>query len=325
MRSATPSTSPRATSGGAWSRARSYSAARSCRLSHSRSSKPRVVRSTTLAPRRSSNALVAIVVPCTSSSMAVALPPPPLPAVSIARNMPTDGSSGVVTTLRTSISPSSSTATRSVNVPPTSTPTLILPPPQCGMRNAECGVYRAEFEPRCRRPCTTRVRSIPHSAFRTPHSQARRFHACTPSMPANPKVAITASVPTQSPSRTRQVGKDRFVTDQHPEPAHRGRVERQPTPLTEAPEPVQVEPARRDEGHPLDDGHQVMLVEDRIGRPITRRIVKERCVVVVVQGGGIEAAGEEWRARLTPALCEHGIPIGAAHEVVGHRGLGPEQ
>src|SRR2546425_2902640 len=45
----------------------------------------------------------------------------------------------------------------------------------------------------------------------------------------------------------------------------------------------------------------------------------------VVQGGGIEAAGEEWRARLTPALCEHGIPIGAAHEVVGHRGLGPER
>jgi len=53
MRSATPSTSPRATSGGGCPAPGRTSAARSCRLSHNRSSKPRVVTSTTRAPRRS--------------------------------------------------------------------------------------------------------------------------------------------------------------------------------------------------------------------------------------------------------------------------------
>src|SRR2546430_7258522 len=73
---------------------------------------------------------------------------------------PTVGSSGVVTTFRTSIVPSCASATRSVKVPPTSTPTLTPPPhlspPQYGMRsvewgidevrNAECGVRNRSEE-----------------------------------------------------------------------------------------------------------------------------------------------------------------------------------
>src|SRR5881396_951768 len=402
MRSATPTTSPRATSGGAWSRARSYRAARSCRRSHSKSSKPRVVTSTSRAPRRSSSALVAMVVPCTSSSTAFACPPSPHPMVSIARNMPTEGSCGVVTTLRTSIAPSCATATRSVNVPPTSTPTLKAPPPQRGTWNVERGTaatgtpycsafrlprsafsrqaprfpalhYQCAREPQGRdhrqRPHPVPQPHVPgqhiardqrarfgrsdleagrrvyvaqwvhrrrnarvsracdaHARFDGAHHQVRQMLVGTGGA-AIPRVVRDIDEEVRPPAAiaTRQVGKDRFVTDQHAEPADRGRVERQPAPLTETPEPVQVEPARRDEGHPLDDGHEVMLVVDRVGRPVTRRIVKERSIVVVVHRGGIEAAGEEWRVCLTPALSEPSVPIRAAHEVVGYGGFGPKQ
>src|SRR5438034_9871563 len=55
-------------------------------------------------------------------------------SASRARNIATAGSSGVVTTFRTEIVPSSPSATRSVKVPPTSTPTRITTPPT---RNAE--------------------------------------------------------------------------------------------------------------------------------------------------------------------------------------------
>src|SRR5438874_956962 len=70
---------------------------------------------------------------------------------SSARNKPTVGSSGVVTTFRTSIVPSCASATRSVKVPPTSTPTLTAaaphPQPERGTRNAERGTDRSEFDP----------------------------------------------------------------------------------------------------------------------------------------------------------------------------------
>src|SRR5689334_13286918 len=51
-----------------------------------------------------------------------------------------DGSSGVLNTLRMSSVPSGATATRSVNVPPTSTPTLI----RTRMQNAECRMQNAQ-------------------------------------------------------------------------------------------------------------------------------------------------------------------------------------
>src|SRR2546422_2646751 len=123
---------------------------------------------------------------------------------SSARNRPTVGSSGVVTTFRTSIVPSCASATRSVKVPPTSTPTLTTPPPpgQCGMRNVECGIDRTQVDHQLLRPGSTFARSIPHSAFHTPHSQGPRFQCCSASPPANPRVAKTHSVPTQSPRRT---------------------------------------------------------------------------------------------------------------------------
>src|SRR2546425_10533238 len=125
---------------------------------------------------------------------------------SSARNRPTVGSSGVVTTFRTSIVPSCASATRSVKVPPTSTPTLTTPPPlsppQCGMWNAECGIERTQVDRQLSCPGSNLARSIPHSAFHTPHSQGPRFQSCSASPPANPKVASTHSVPTQSPRRT---------------------------------------------------------------------------------------------------------------------------
>ena len=79
------------------------------------SAKPRVVTSATRLPRPSSSALVATVVPCASSSGAS----PPVPACATAVRTAPAGSAGVDGTLTTR--PSS--VTRSVNVPPVSTPT----------------------------------------------------------------------------------------------------------------------------------------------------------------------------------------------------------
>ena len=186
-------------------------------------------------------------------------------------------------------------------------------------------MYVAQWVHRRRNARVSRARDA-HARFDGAHHQVRQMLVGTGGA-AIPRVVRDIDEEVRPPAAiaTRQVGKDRFVTDQHAEPADRGRVERQPAPLTETPEPVQVEPARRDEGHPLDDGHEVMLVVDRVGRPVTRRIVKERSIVVVVHRGGIEAAGEEWRVCLTPALSEPSVPIRAAHEVVGYGGFGPKQ
>src|SRR5207249_8729998 len=74
---------------------------------------------------------------------------------SSARNRPTVGSSGVVTTFRTSIVPSCASATRSVKVPPTSTPTLTAaaphPQPERSKRSEEhTSELQSRFELVCR-------------------------------------------------------------------------------------------------------------------------------------------------------------------------------
>src|SRR3954470_20282856 len=89
---------------------------------NSRSRKPCVATKATDAPLRSSTALVATVEPWPRSSIrAMSMPD----AVSAA-NAPISGDFGVLGTLVTTTRPPS-TATRSVKVPPTSTPTRIQP------------------------------------------------------------------------------------------------------------------------------------------------------------------------------------------------------
>src|SRR3989475_5553803 len=116
-------------------------------------------------------------------------PPSPVPVkLSTARNIPTAGSSGVVVTLRTSSVPSTPSATRSVNVPPTSTPTRITSTPtrksERGTRNrpdlgratklasrAEPGTIRSAF--RISRSAFSRPRSPPlhHQHAREPEGR----------------------------------------------------------------------------------------------------------------------------------------------------------
>ena len=88
----------------------------------SRSRNPSVARKATFAPLRSSTALVATVDPCTRSPAAGS----ERPDSSSAAIAPRCGADGVLGTLvmRT---PPSSKATRSVKVPPTSTPTRVAP------------------------------------------------------------------------------------------------------------------------------------------------------------------------------------------------------
>src|SRR6267143_5363955 len=81
------------------------------------SSKPSVVRSAVDAPLRSSNAFVATVDPCMTSAA------PEMPALSIPFMMASSGCCGVESSLNISILPSRIT-TKSVNVPPVSTPIL---------------------------------------------------------------------------------------------------------------------------------------------------------------------------------------------------------
>src|SRR6266508_4451844 len=84
------------------------------------SRKPRVVMKPTGAPRRSTMALVTMVVPWASETQG-----PVLGArAAIPSSTPSAGLAGVVGTLHDSIRPAGSHATRSVNVPPTSTPIL---------------------------------------------------------------------------------------------------------------------------------------------------------------------------------------------------------
>src|SRR5581483_8757069 len=83
----------------------------------STSRKPSVVSSAVRAPRRSSRAFVATVVPWAKTATS----PPSTPTPSRADRTPTDWSLVVDGTFATRSSPLT-TATRSVNVPPTSTP-----------------------------------------------------------------------------------------------------------------------------------------------------------------------------------------------------------
>src|SRR6266404_6045085 len=93
---------------------------RSWRCMNSRSRKPAVAMKATAAPLRSSTALVATVEPWPRSFMRDRS----MPEAVNAANAPTSGLLGVLGTLVTTILPPS-TATRSVKVPPTSTPTRI--------------------------------------------------------------------------------------------------------------------------------------------------------------------------------------------------------
>src|SRR2546425_11466076 len=417
MRSATPTTCSRATSGGGCSRARSYSDARSWRRSHSRSSNPSVVTSTTRAPRRSSRALVAMVVPCTSRSITESRVPPPatvresfrasrVPSRSTARNIPTVGSSGVVVTLRTSSVPSAPSATRSVNVPPTSTPTLI-PTSDCGLPIADCGFGAGKSvagQSAIRNPQSAispqalrtpfvhgqhasepegRQHGEPPHPIPQPHVQRghvaraqgggdRRLHlecggivvaaqridgardprvcrACDahagldgpqhqvrgvlvrPRGAAVPRVVRHVDEEVRAPPavRPREVLEHRLVADQHAESAHDGRVERQAAPLAEAAEPLEPEPPRIEERDALDDRHEIVFVIDRVGAAIARRIIEERGVVVVVGTvvveRGVEAAGQDGRARLARTARHGGVPLGVVDEVARHGGLGPDQ
>src|SRR5712691_9245587 len=88
----------------------------------STSRKPRVVMRPTRAARPSTIALVTMVVPCASAAARPA-------AGSSARSpltTPVEGCAGVVGTLHEYSRPDGSRATTSVNVPPTSTPTVVL-------------------------------------------------------------------------------------------------------------------------------------------------------------------------------------------------------
>src|SRR5262249_48966313 len=96
---------------------------RSWRCMKSRSRKPTVATNATLAPLRSSTALVATVEPCPRSSICARS----MPEAVSAANAPMSGLRGVLGTLVTTTLPPS-TATRSVKVPPTSTPTRIALP-----------------------------------------------------------------------------------------------------------------------------------------------------------------------------------------------------
>src|SRR6266542_1059290 len=94
---------------------------------------PSVVSRPTLAPLRSSRALVATVVPCTMRSVPARSGCASMPS-SWARSpspsmTPIDGSSGVEADLAMVTRPFASTATRSVKVPPTSTPMRYMSAP----------------------------------------------------------------------------------------------------------------------------------------------------------------------------------------------------
>src|SRR6185369_14323320 len=87
----------------------------------STSSKPLVVTSAQSGKRRSSTALVAMVVPCTTSLTAESGGPRAAAAPAMPSISPTEGSAGVVGTLNSLRRPSRSSSTcTSVNVPPMS-------------------------------------------------------------------------------------------------------------------------------------------------------------------------------------------------------------
>ncbi len=142
MRSRTVKRSSLGTSGGGRLRVRSYSDCRFWRPISRTSRKPSVVTSAVRAPLRSSSALVATVEPCAT----VAPLTGPMPAASSAAITPSDWSA-VVGTLAVTIRPSTR-ATRSVNVPPTSTPIRSTQPSreQRGPRSRTGGHSMAQIE-----------------------------------------------------------------------------------------------------------------------------------------------------------------------------------
>ncbi len=140
---------------------------------------------------------------------------------------------------------------------------------------------------------------------------------------------VDEKVRSLAPVVTRQVGEDRLVTNQDPQPADGGRVEWQPASVAEPAEPLQVEPAGWDERHALDDRDEIVLAVDRIGGPVTGGVVEEGGVVGIVRLVGIyhdvETAGDERRTGRAHALRDRGVPVRPIDEVVRHRGLGPDQ
>src|SRR5262245_15002765 len=97
----------------------------------STSPKPRVVTRPTAPTRRSTIALVTKVVPCASEAQR----PATRPTAARPSSTPPAGLAGVVGTLSDVIRPAESQATRSVKVPPTSTPTRT---PSAITRSASC-------------------------------------------------------------------------------------------------------------------------------------------------------------------------------------------
>lgn len=108
------------------------------------SRKPLVVMKAMRAPLRSSTALVAIVEPCTRSS----IPDTGTVDSMMALNAPSSGFPGTDGTLAMVMAPSASIATRSVKVPPTSTPTRMTQSLAAGRRSVadECRLRRIGFK-----------------------------------------------------------------------------------------------------------------------------------------------------------------------------------
>ena len=116
VRSPTPRQSCRSTNGRRGPGVRLYSSARFCRPISNKSSKPAVVMKAVRSPFRSSSAFVATVDPCTTSA-------PTLPAACASPSrMTSAGDLGLDRSLTLVMRPLSSSTTKSVKVPPASTP-----------------------------------------------------------------------------------------------------------------------------------------------------------------------------------------------------------
>src|ERR1700675_2844857 len=112
---------------------------------------PSVVSMPTLAPLRSRSALVATVVPWTIRSVAASSARASVPSSAAKRPRPAitpiDGSSGVEADFAITTRPLLSTATRSVKVPPTSTPMRYMSaPPALPASRAGLPAHEAVFE-----------------------------------------------------------------------------------------------------------------------------------------------------------------------------------
>ena len=126
-----------------------YRSRRAWRPSSTRSVKPSVATNAVRAPRPSSSALVATVIPCASSSTASGLAPARSSTTSIAAMTPCDWSAGVVGALAV-CTPPDATSTASVNVPPTSTPTSMPGPyPGTRLRYAATPISSSSVSARC--------------------------------------------------------------------------------------------------------------------------------------------------------------------------------